>query len=292
MHSPKWLNPPPVGYSDATKDAWGRELRLAERPDILGALSIYEIRPALVQAFLDGIADRPGKQANAYGALKQLEKWAIVRDLLPYPIMTGVEVEGSNGGHVPWNDEHVDIAEHSARAELAKVITLGANTGQRGSDLVKMRWTDIETYKGRAGINVTQKKTGKRVWVPFTQPLLAAIDTWERRPGFILLSPKGAPWQRKALTAAWTYERETNPTLKPLNDAGLVLHGLRGTACVRLLRAGANTRQIADMIGMSEEMVAGYTRFSEQRENAMAAVLHLDRTGREPQRFKTPKRGS
>lgn len=269
-------------YSEATQALWGLQLRLAERPEILGALAVDEVRPALVQAFLDGLIDRPAKQAAAYTAIKQLEKWAIVRDLLAFPITTGCEVEGSDGGHVPWNDDHVALGERSARRELARVITLAANTGQRSSDLVRMRWTDIEHYDGRPGINVVQKKTGVKIWVPFTQPIIAALATWERQPGFILLSPKGEPWRRKALTSAWTYQRDTNESLKPLADAGLVLHGLRGTACVRLSRAGANTRQIADMIGMSEEMVKSYTRLSEQKDNAMAAVLHLDRTRREP----------
>ena len=135
-----------------------------------------------------------------------------------------------------------------------------------------MRWTDLEIYNGRLGINVVQVKTGRQIWVPITRELEAALADWERRPGFILLRPTGIPWTRKALTWAWIVERDTNPALKPL--AGLVLHGLRATACVRLLRAGANTRQIADMVGMSEPIVGHYCRFSVQRENASAAVLH------------------
>jgi len=173
----------------------------------------------------------------------------------------------------------VRLAETQARDELAQVVTLAANTGQRGSDLVKMRWTDIEAYNGLTGINVCQVKTGRQIWVPITQELSAAMAGWERRPGFILLRPTGIPWTRKALTWAWIVERDSNPALRPL--AGLVLHGLRATACVRLLRAGANTRQIADMVGMSEEIVGRYCRFSVQRENASAAVLHLDRNRRE-----------
>ena len=35
------------------------------------------------------------------------------------------------------------------------------------------------------------------------------------------------------------------------------------------------------MVGMSEPMVARYTRLSVQRENAMAAVYHLERGGKE-----------
>jgi integrase len=274
MASPKFQ-----GYSPATREVWGRELRLAERPDTLGAISVNVIRPALVQAFMDGMSDRPGKQTAALAALRQLERWGIVRDLLPQPITLGVEIGRSHDGHKPWTDEQVRLAETHARPELARVVTLAANTGQRGSDLVKMRWTDLEDYNGRTGINVTQLKTGRQIWVPITQELASAMAQWERRPGFILLRPTGIPWTRKALTWAWIVERDGNPALRPL--AGLVLHGLRATACVRLLRAGANTRQIADMVGMSEPIVGRYCRFSVQRENASAAVLYLDRTSRE-----------
>ena len=274
MSSPKWQ-----GYTRSTQDVWGRELRFIEAPDRLGALSVYVIRPALVQAFIDGLAGRPGKQAASLAVLRQLERWAIVRDLLPYPITTGIEYERSHDGHKPWSDEQVALAEQHARPELARVVTLAANTGQRGSDLVRMRWTDIEAYNGRDGINVIQQKTGRQLWVPITRELGDEMARWERRPGFILLRPTGIPWTRKALTWAWICERDNNPALTPLK--GMVLHGLRATACVRLLRAGANTRQIGDMVGMSEEIVGRYCRFSVQRENASAAVLHLDRTSRE-----------
>ena len=219
--------------------------------------------------------------------LRQLEKWAIVRDLLPQPITTGIEFERSHDGHRPWTEEQVSAAEQSLRPELARVITLASNTGQRGSDLVRMRWSDLEDYNGRTGINVTQLKTGKPIWIPITHELAAAMATWERRPGFILLRPTGIPWTRKALTWAWIVERRQHPPL-----TGLVLHGLRATACVRLLRAGANTRQIADMVGMSEEIVGRYCRFSVQRENASAAVLHLDRTSMERNRQKPKETGS
>jgi integrase len=147
MASPKFQ-----GYSPATREVWGRELRLAERPDTLGAISVNVIRPALVQAFMDGMSDRPGKQAAALAALRQLERWGIVRDLLPQPITLGVEIGRSHDGHKPWTDEQVRLAETHARPELARVVTLAANTGQRGSDLVKMRWTDLEDYNGRTGI--------------------------------------------------------------------------------------------------------------------------------------------
>jgi len=283
--NPKWSN----DYEQATKDSWSRALMFASHPDRLGSLSLQEIRPALVQAFFDGFADRPGKQHVTMRALRQLEKWAIVRDLLPRPITLGVEIADRDGGHIPWTDEHVAHAEKHCRADLARVITLAAHTGQRGSDLIRMGWGDVETYNGLDGINVTQKKTGRVVWVPILSTLAHAMQTWERSPGPFLRRLDGLPWRRIDLTNLWAHHRNERPELEELKRAGLVLHGLRGHACVRLRRAGATALQIADMVGMSVPMVEKYCRLSVQRENASAAVFQLEkvvaernRSGRAP----------
>ena len=267
-----------ASLAPSSRRSYSYLLGLAERPDTLGAVPVDIIRPALVQAFLDGLADRPGQQRVARTALKAVERWAIVRDMLAYPICTGTEAAGPGDGHEPWTEDQVALAERCAKPHLARVITLASNTGQRGSDLVKMRWSDLEDYEGRPGINVAQQKTGVRIWVPLTQELMRAIASWERRPTFILLKEDGLPWTRDQLSNQWLKARDRSPALAPLKAAGLVLHGLRATAVVRLRRAGATTLQIASMVGMSELMVTRYCRLSVQRENAIAAVHHLDRT--------------
>jgi integrase len=285
LASPKFQD----GLAPSTQYNYRHLLGMAERPDILGAVPVEQMRPALVQAFLDGLSDRPAQQKAAQTAIKSLERWALVRDLLPRPISTGTEAPGGDGGHVPWTDEQVTLAERCARPHLSRVITLAANTGQRGSDLVKMRWSDIEEFEGRPGINVNQKKTGLQLWVPFTATLQAAISTWERRPGFILLKEDGHPFTRQQLSDQWLRERDTKAALAPLSEAGLVMHGLRGTAVVRLRRVGVPALQICDVVGMSPQMVNRYSRYSVQRENALAAMYTLDRTTSERLRDKTKK---
>jgi hypothetical protein len=92
------------GYSEATQALWGRELDFACRPNCLGAVQLDVIRPSLVQGYLDAWDDKPGKQAAALAAFHALEKWAVVRDLLPKSITLGVETGKPEGGHVPWTD--------------------------------------------------------------------------------------------------------------------------------------------------------------------------------------------
>lgn len=268
------------GLARSTQSGYRQYLRQAELPEVLGAMSVNVIHPADIQLFLDQIADRPGAQISARVALKAVERWAMVRRLLPYPITTGTEVVGSDGGHVPWTDAQVELAQRHARPDIGRAITLAANTGQRGSDLVRMTWADIEKVDGRPGINVVQRKTGLQIWIPMSQDLMAATEAWPRGPYPLLLRADGKPWEnRHQMSESWNRHRDSNRALAPC--AGLVMHGLRGTAVVRLSRRGATTRQIADMVGMSEAMVARYCRFSLQRANAMAAVHFLDRTGEE-----------
>lgn len=282
--NPKWMLPQPQGYSPATKTLWGNELAFAADRDCLGALSLQEIEPYLVQAFFDGISDRPGKCKASLAAMKQLEKWAIVRRLLPRQITLGVEISRSDGGHIPWTEAQVKLAEERLPPHLARWITLAANTGQRGSDLCRMGWTDLETFKGVEGIRLTQQKTGRRVWVPINSSLAAAMRTWERRPGPFLLRPDGQTWTRQIFYLRFVHARKLDPVLAEAligefegERKRLVLHGLRGHACVQLRRGGLEIPLIADTIGMSAQMVERYCRFSMQQENAFAAVIKLER---------------
>lgn len=261
----------------STQGNYRRHLALAQ--SVLGGRDVEVMRPALVQAFLDGLSDRPATQKVAQTSLKALERWAIRLDLLPRQITLGTEAVGSKGGHRPWTEEQIRTAIESARGDLSRAIMVASNTGQRGSDLVKMRWSDLETYEGRLGLNVVTKKVGLQLWIPLTAELGEALTTWERRPGFILLKPDGQPWTRTQLSDAWTKERDTNPALASL--AGCTLHGLRSTAIVRLRRAGVSTGLISSLVGLSENMVNRYCRFAVQKDNAIAAVIQLDGTARE-----------
>jgi len=278
-----YINSPNFGrLADSTKGVYRVYLTRAEA--ILGDLPLGVIRPFLVQQCLDALADRPGAQMGMRVVLKAIESFALPRDLLPNPITLGTEVVGSDGGHKPWTENQVECAERFAAPHIAKIITLGSNTGQRGSDLCRMRWSDIEVINGRPGIHVKQRKTGLEIWIPFTAALIHAIATWQRGPTHILLQPSGLP--RLSLSKAWECERNKNP-IAPC--AGMVLHGLRATAVIRLRRAGATTPQIVDMVGLSAEMVERYSRFADQKVSALAAVIMLDRTGAERERQIIPR---
>ena len=273
--------------SPGTQRQYARYLRWAHAT--MGFVPVIDMEPAILQAALDGLADRPGAQFNARALMSAVDKWAIVRKKLPRQIVPGTEIIGSDGGHDPWTDEHVRLGETRARPDIGRIVTLGVNTGQRGSDMVRMRYSDIAeqqhpfTGEMHPGIHVMQQKTGVRLWVPFTAALTARIEEWRaenRRRAvpsiYLVTKPDGEPYTRPQLSERWGHERETNPALASLAEAGLTIHGLRATCVVRLRKAGASVLQICSMIGMSEPMVSRYSRFADQTDMALAAVHHLD----------------
>jgi integrase len=203
-------------------------------------------------------------------AFKQIEAWAIVREYLPRQITLGVKISKSTGGHITWTEAQVAFGRANLRSDLARAVVLAAFTGQRRGDLVRMGPTDIEVVHGFSGINVVQEKTKRQLWVPILPALATEMETWERAPGPFLRRLNGLPWNKNDLTDHFERARDKHPEL-----AGLVLHGLRGHACVQLRRAGLSGVLISDMVGMSVPMVERYCRFSVQRENATAGVVHL-----------------
>ena len=138
-----------TGLAKATQDLWGRELDFACRPNCLGTVPLDVIRPALVKGYLDGWGYKPGKQAAALAAFKALEKWAVVRDILPRPITRGVKTGKPQGGHKPWTDAQVALAEKYARRDLARAVTLGAHraTDQRSCTNVLDGYRDVPWHR-------------------------------------------------------------------------------------------------------------------------------------------------
>ncbi|PCI85615.1 MAG: hypothetical protein COB24_12555 [Hyphomicrobiales bacterium] len=69
-------------------------------------------------------------------------------------------------------------------------------TGQRRSDLIKMKWADIDE---RGFIYVIQQKTGKHVWIAIHPILREVIDKIEKVGEFILTNDSDKPWSQEAL---------------------------------------------------------------------------------------------
>ena len=132
--------------------------------------------------------------------------------------------------HEPWPEEVIEKFEAEAQpkpiAQLALAMLL--YTGQRGSDVVRMKWAD---YDG-TGIAVRQLKTGTPLWIRCHKKLKAILDSTPRQSEFILTSRYGSGY-----TAGGLRDMIAAATAQ-IGAAGHTAHDLRCNAANAISRGG------------------------------------------------------
>ncbi|SMX27260.1 site-specific tyrosine recombinase XerC [Pelagimonas phthalicica] len=141
-------------------------------------------------------------------------------------------------------------------------------TGQRIGDVLKMQWSHIRG----ASIAVKQSKTGKRLEIPMTEHLRAALAAADRNKESLFILPKDM--SKTKTPGPWAYRSAAQAMRKAREAVGAQaydLHSLRYTAGVELLLAGCSDDQIGSITGQSLEMVRHYTKSVRQRARAEEA---------------------
>lgn len=257
-----------------TIDQYERALKIAR--SAWGDLPMKGLRPVHVQAVMDGLASMPGKANNFLAAMRAFSTWARVRDQAEQSLTEGVKPYATDGGHKPWTPEQIDAALTQLTGVIRRGVILYMYTGMRGSDAVRLGWTDIDD----GGFALRTQKRKRHVWCPIVPELAAEMATWERRPGPFLLQEGGRAdgrrYTRKLFSVHFREARDRIPTL-----SDVTLHGLRCTAVIRLRRAGLSTGQIGDIVGMSLATIERYCRFADRKASGQAALVTLNRTSGE-----------
>ncbi len=133
-----------------------------------------------------------------------------------------------------------------------------------------MQWSQ---YDGSA-VAVTQEKTGASLWIPAHRTLKKELDSWrvEAKGEHVLVNSLGRPWPTNSFAVTFSDALRAHPQLQ-----GLVFHGLRKSAAVRLAEAGCSTHEIAAITGHETlAMVELYTRGADQKRRAAAAMRKLE----------------
>lgn len=257
-----------------TLDQYTRALKIARKA--WGSLPVKGVRPFHVQAVMDSLSASPGKANNFLSAMRAFSTWARVRDHVEQSMTEGVKPYAKDNGHKPWTPAQIEAGLDKLTGVIRRGVALYMWTGMRGSDAVRLGWTDIDD----GGFVYRSQKTGRDVYCPIVPELEAEMAGWEKRPGPFLYQEggraQGHRYTRKLFSKHFAEARDKVPEL-----AGVTLHGLRCTAVIRLRRAGLSTAQIGDIVGMSIPMIERYSRFADRKTSGKAALLTLTRTGRQ-----------
>jgi len=183
-----------------------------------------------------------------------------------------------------WSENEVDRFLLNSPVHLKRAVMLALFTGQRRSDLIRLRW---DQYDGRF-IHLVQTKTGKELSIP-VHPVLGhelALMQDERRfttgkgrkalCPYILVNTYYDPWTDRHLT------RSISTHSRSLDIADRQLHGIRKTTCAKLAEIGCTPHEIASITGQSLQEVEHYTREASQKVMATNAMKRWEDVGNSP----------
>jgi integrase len=254
--------------SEGTRDQYVSRAKVVRT--VWGELPAADLRPHHVHQLMDKLGGTKAKANNVRVLLKAVSAWAIKGNMIQASWVEGIDPYKLKGGHKPWTPTQCAAAEEKLTGWLRRAYFLARYTGQRGSDVVRMGWTDIEDGM----IHVIQEKTKVECWPPIESPLGAEMATWDKRPGPFVYRADGSTVTRQALDDAFLSAREKIPEL-----AGTTPHGLRANRVIELRRKGMSALQIGDLIGMSIKMVEKYCRHADKKANAVATIVQFTKAG-------------
>ena len=189
----------------------------------------------------DKMAKTSLRQADySYQTLRRIFSWARKRGMIKSnPCSEGGKLYSGSRVEKVWSNEQVERFLAHAPPTVTLLMKLALETGQRQGDIRKLAWS---AYDGEV-IRVRQKKTGAYVAVPVSDELKATLDATPRVCPIIAVSADGRPWTENSLQSAW----RVVPLKAKIEDR--TFHDLRGTAVVRLARAGCNVVEIFSITG-------------------------------------------
>jgi integrase len=195
---------------------------------------------------------------------------SVLRSLLEFGVKHGYRTDNpavgiehikiDEAGYAPWSEAAYAFVMQHAPIHLQRMAFLGRATGQRVSDLVKMRPADLTDD----GINLCiGKLRDKPHMVPLTKAQMAEIRSWGVRDlAFFIATPiTGKRCTERYLNLLWRTWRAL-PEAASIRDLKMNIHGLRATAIDDRRVVGTEDGAIADELGMSVNMVrqSGFSR--------------------------------
>lgn len=221
-------------------------------------------------SLIGAMANRPGAANMLLKRLRTLLRFGIDLGWLKDDPTIRVKSYPSRELHT-WTEEEIATFEarwpDGSKQRLAFALLL--YTGQRGSDVRKMVWTEI----AGTTIRVAQQKTGTKLVLPLHPELQRLLALAPRKQATILATELGAAFSPKGFgnfVSAAIRSADLSTRCKA--------HGLRKAAARRLADAGCTTKQIAAITGhKSLAEIERYTRAADQERLAQEAVAKLRR---------------
>ncbi len=170
---------------------------------VFGHMNCKSITPAHIYQFLEKYPSKGNANVGVNVIKNSLERARRLGWIIENPCVDIARNATVSRRRYLTDSEYQSIAQH-ANAALRAIMKVAYLTGQRQSDIIKMRLSDVTDE----GIFVMQKKTGKRQLFTWTEELREAVadaKALERpiRGMTLFCTARGKPYNASNLRKAW-----------------------------------------------------------------------------------------
>jgi len=249
-------------WVDQKRDDWSTK-QAADQERIAGkmAAAMVEFQPSQVTtpvaaAYLRKYRDKPRTHNLHRTMLRGVLAFAAIEGLREgfNPVDNIPPMKLSRRIRIVTDDEikamRAAALQQSRNGEaLVQMIDLAMLTGQRISDVIKMRWQDVDDARG---IYVTQKKSQGRVrllieWSPELRAAVEACAAGRDKIGHLLKTQSGRGYRYSGIRSAWV-RAAARAGIEDLN-----IHDLRGRAGVDAMGDDEDIGAAQKLLGHSTE---------------------------------------
>lgn len=287
------------GVKPATVQVYKNNVRLHIKP-ALGAVGLSELRPHMVQRFINGLALSPASVRLAYKVLHQALEKAVKLDYIPRNPASDCQLPRMERKEIrPLDDEQAAallLAVKGGRLEL--LVSVALFTGCRLSELLGLTWDCVDFQKGailiskqlvrpehraESGLFISPKNGKPRTITPAPSVLktlkeqrrrqaetrIKAGPLWDNPHALAFTDQIGRPLLQQ------TVEGWFSAAVKAAGLEGVRFHDLRHTYAVNAIRAGDDIKTIQGNLGHAS---AGFTldrygHFTERMKQDSAARM-------------------
>jgi len=149
-----------------------------------------------------------------------------------------------------WSDTDIDRMAAAAPAWLGRMIRLAAYSGLRRGDQFKLAWSHIGDFE----IEIRTGKSRQKIaaLIPLYDDLRSVLETIPKRAPLVLTyDDSGRPITSNGFASAWRRTWDA----AGMGGADLHFNDLRGTAATKFYLAGFTVREIAEILGWTEDSV-------------------------------------
>ena len=283
----------------ATVQVYKNNIRLHIKPAV-GAVGLSELRPHMVQKFVNGLGLSPASVRLAYKVLHQALEKAVKLGYIPrnpaadcaLPRMEQKEIH-------PLEDEQAAALLQAVKGgRLELLVSVALFTGCRLSELLGLTWDCVDFQNGtvligkqlarpehraESGLFISPKNGKSRTITPAPSVLknlkeqrrrqaemqIKAGPLWDNPHGLIFTDQVGGPLNQKPV------EEQFSAAVKAAGLECVRFHDLRHTYAVNAIRAGDDIKTIQGNLGHAS---AGFTldrygHFTERMKQDSAARM-------------------